>query len=656
MNEKISRMKTTVFYRLIAKRLLLPFLLMAAAVPLACGQPGALTPALVETVQGCTSIGGFHENISVVCKNGRYGYIRRDGGWVVRPKYDMAFDFSEGRGAVVKNGRLGFVDSTGREVIACRYYYGGWFDPYNYYNHFNCGLAVLLLNGNFGAIDRTGKVRIPFGCFDKIYHFDNGVAFAREKGGKMVIIDTNGNIGYRLPDSLKFDYPYRSGKRCLAALLSSDASDTCGLIDTKGVVLMPPRPGRFTYLNEDRTILLHFYSHCDMISWDRDSCYTIYNYVYDLVRQRELAFDTMEIKRLLELNQLMPSYSEGKCFVKKEVDGKKRVVVQDSSGQELWTLPLGVYDFQPWSEGFSVVRLKDGQHLSCGLMDAAGRLSFTAEQLREAERIANWKMPSWPVQHLDSQTVAGLAQLLEEAYQEQSKEKKQLFYQRCAELSKSCRRTDNDTLREVEDLFKVLYLSGDWSFRGLGNRLESGLFFQSSTPHLCYQANLEKLMELLQRNLGGDKVSLYDIYQFLNLNIATNRTEQEAVVQSADDYRSVLCMTVHKSKGLEFDTIILPYTNRTFSTKEQTEILVDPVSCQVGWYFTDSNRRETRQKKYNEMQNDLYDELKEKDIQAEIREECRILYVAMTRAIDSLICIVPEPRNDRTWAFLLSAL
>ena len=56
------------------------------------------------------------------------------------------------------------------------------------------------------------------------------------------------------------------------------------------------------------------------------------------------------------------------------------------------------------------------------------------------------------------------------------------------------------------------------------------------------------------------------------------------------------------------------------------------------------------------MQNDLYDELKEKDIQAEIREECRILYVAMTRAIDSLICIVPEPRNDRTWAFLLSAL
>ena len=33
-----------------------------------------------------------------------------------------------------------------------------------------------------------------------------------------------------------------------------------------------------------------------------------------------------------------------------------------------------------------------------------------------------------------------------------------------------------------------------------------------------YQANLEKLMEILQRNLGGDKVSLYDVYNFLKLN------------------------------------------------------------------------------------------------------------------------------------------
>lgn len=185
---------------------------------------------------------------------------------------------------------------------------------------------------------------------------------------------------------------------------------------------------------------------------------------------------------------------------------------------------------------------------------------------------------------------------------------------------------------------------------------ESRCLAATHTEARQYQANLEKLMELLQRNLGGEKVSLYDVYQFLNLNIATNRSEEEAVVQASDDYRSVLCMTVHKAKGLEFDTIVLPYTNRSFSTTEQTEILIDPVECKVGWNFTDSNKRETRRKKYNEMQNDLYDELKEKETLAEIREECRILYVAMTRAIESLVCIVPEPRNERTWASLLTVL
>ena len=168
-----------------------------------------------------------------------------------------------------------------------------------------------------------------------------------------------------------------------------------------------------------------------------------------------------------------------------------------------------------------------------------------------------------------------------------------------------------------------------------------------------YQANLEKLMELLQRNLGSDKISLYDIYNFLKLNIATNRSETEANVQSSDDYTSVLCMTVHKAKGLEFNTVILPYTNGGYAGYEQTEIVIDPVSRQIGWNYTGDEDVGYRRYKYRKMQNDLYAELKESDTEAARREETRILYVAMTRAIDSLVCIVPKPRNAYTWAHLL---
>ena len=87
--------------------------------------------------------------------------------------------------------------------------------------------------------------------------------------------------------------------------------------------------------------------------------------------------------------------------------------------------------------------------------------------------------------------------------------------------------------------------------------------------------DLEKLMELLQNRLAGDTVSLYDIYQYLKLHIASDQDEPEAVVPGEEDAEAVVCMTVHNSKGLEFDTVILPFTNQSFPTKERTEILVD---------------------------------------------------------------------------------
>ena len=185
------------------------------------------------------------------------------------------------------------------------------------------------------------------------------------------------------------------------------------------------------------------------------------------------------------------------------------------------------------------------------------------------------------------------------------------------------------------------------------NRCNAATFSEA----MQYQANLEKLMEILERNLGGDKVSLYDVYMFLKLNIATNRSETEPEVvtdeeQAKNLYQTILCMTVHKAKGLEFDTVIIPYTNRTFPTWDQTEIIIDPVGRRVGWNYT-GDKKEKRRVKYPAMRNDLYKELKEIDAENSRKEETRILYVAMTRAIHNLICIVPDARNENTWASLI---
>lgn len=168
-----------------------------------------------------------------------------------------------------------------------------------------------------------------------------------------------------------------------------------------------------------------------------------------------------------------------------------------------------------------------------------------------------------------------------------------------------------------------------------------------------YQANLEKLMEVLQNNFGGDKVSLYDVYNFLKLNIATNRSEGEATVQSKDDYTSVLCMTVHKSKGLEFDTVIVPYTAENFGSWAQTELLVDPIEKKVGWYYTGDKEKLKRRYKYPPMKNSYYDEIQADEDESGRLEGVRVLYVGMTRVIDTLICIIEESKNPMSWAKLI---
>ena len=186
------------------------------------------------------------------------------------------------------------------------------------------------------------------------------------------------------------------------------------------------------------------------------------------------------------------------------------------------------------------------------------------------------------------------------------------------------------------------------------NRIQAATY----TNALQYQANLEKLMDILQKNLGGDKVSIYDVYKFLKLNVSTNREESEAEVVTNEEqtkslYKSILCMTVHKAKGLEFDTVIIPYTNRTFPTWEKTEILIDPIGRKVGWNYTGDTEKKNKRWKYPAMSNSLYKELKEIDTESTKREETRILYVAMTRAIHNLICIVPDSKNEKTWASLI---
>jgi ATP-dependent exoDNAse (exonuclease V) beta subunit len=167
-----------------------------------------------------------------------------------------------------------------------------------------------------------------------------------------------------------------------------------------------------------------------------------------------------------------------------------------------------------------------------------------------------------------------------------------------------------------------------------------------------YEADLEKLLQILRKHFTGQMASLYHIYNFLQIHFLTDKTEDEPDISGEMDCGCVYGMTVHKAKGLEFDTVFLPFTHRTFRKDVDTELLlderVDPPL--VGWCKVIAVQG------WNEVLdrqcNDHYERCLAKEFDDIDREEARLLYVALTRAIRRLECFVIGT-NPHSWADML---
>lgn len=76
----------------------------------------------------------FHEGLAVqgytegylIARS--YGYINKQGEWVIKPQYDDANRFKNGVAQVVLDKKIGYINAKGEQIIPCLYdEYSGWF-------------------------------------------------------------------------------------------------------------------------------------------------------------------------------------------------------------------------------------------------------------------------------------------------------------------------------------------------------------------------------------------------------------------------------------------------------------------------------------------------------------------------------------------------
>ncbi len=97
----------------------------------------------------------FENGLSVgVDVNNKYGFIDKQGNWVIKPEYDSAVRFSDGLASVMKDGLWGAIETSGQLIIDFKYASQFFFMD---------GTATVYKKGSKfygGLIDKTGKMLV----------------------------------------------------------------------------------------------------------------------------------------------------------------------------------------------------------------------------------------------------------------------------------------------------------------------------------------------------------------------------------------------------------------------------------------------------------------------------------------------------------------
>lgn len=163
-----------------------------------------------------------------------------------------------------------------------------------------------------------------------------------------------------------------------------------------------------------------------------------------------------------------------------------------------------------------------------------------------------------------------------------------------------------------------------------------------------YQLNVDLLFEQIINACNVDRLTINTLQEHLHNSIVSQVSVDSRTPAGNEDEVAIQCITVHKSKGLEYGHVIMPFCSASMNFIKKTQLHISTTKFQgryrIGYSLSVGESGET-------IQNDFYDEDIEKSEKA--REEARVLYVAMTRSIRSFSWVEIQGKQNLSWQNLI---
>jgi hypothetical protein len=185
----------------------------------------------------------FHNNRAIVRQNKLYGYINKQGDFVIEPIFQTMNDFKENRSIVSNINGFHVIDETGKMLTK---------NPYSYISDYQDGRARFYIEGDaktvYGYLDRMGNVIIEANYLEAS-DFINGKAIVKDGDNRYCLINTDGDVIQNYP----YFYVGEYGDNKLA--FRPNQTSFYGYINETGTVLIEPQFNLVLPFEEDTAIV-----------------------------------------------------------------------------------------------------------------------------------------------------------------------------------------------------------------------------------------------------------------------------------------------------------------------------------------------------------------------------------------------------------------